>query len=175
MRLFSPMTQEQLRRNDRLLGVVLMIGGAFLAWDFFRSAQQGIVSQGWLGYLSGPMFAHKTSEVLVLALWIPVGWVGNYEMAGQYPARMPPERYLRWLGRLLVLAPVQMVLATYAWTIVNLGTSPLTTDYSPLVVGEDGWVWRYYLGAVIAAGAAFVPVAARKMVKLAGRSGRAEP
>lgn len=80
---------------------------------------------------------------------------------------MPPERYLRWLRRLLFLAPVQMILATYAWTIVNLGTSPLTTDYQPLVFREDGWVWRYYLAALIIAGAAFVPVATSKVMKLA--------
>lgn len=50
MRLFKPMTDEQLARNDRVLAVVLTIGGIFLAWDFFRSAQQGIPALGlvWL-------------------------------------------------------------------------------------------------------------------------------
>lgn len=166
MRLFKPMTSEQLARNDRVLSAVLVIGGIFLAWDFFRSAQQSIASLGWVGYLSGPMFAHKVSEILLLITWMPVVWVSNYEMSGQYPKRMPPERYLHWLKKLLLFAPVQIILATYAWTIVNLGTSSLTTDYYPLVFREDGWVWRYYLGAVIIAGAAFVPVAVRKVIKL---------
>lgn len=172
MRLFKPMTPEQLARNDRMMSLVLAIGGIFLAWDFFRSAQQGIPSLGWIGFLSGPIFAHKVSEILLLMMWMPLIWVSNYEMSGQFPKRMPPKRYLRWLQRLLWLAPVQMILATYAWTIVNLGTSSLTTDYHPLVFREDGWVWRYYLGAVIIAGAAFVPVATRKVIKLANqRSG----
>ncbi|MGQ9611350.1 MAG: hypothetical protein ACUVSL_08325 [Chloroflexus sp.] len=167
MRLFKPMTDEQLARNDWVLAVVLTIGGIFLAWDFFRSAQQGIPALGLVGYLSGPIFAHKVSEILLLIMWIPVVWASNYEMSGTYPKLMPPERYLRRLRRLLFLAPVQMILATYAWTIVNLGTSPLTTDYQPLVFREDGWVWRYYLGALIIAGAAFVPVAMHKVMKLA--------
>ncbi len=38
MRLLKPMTDEQLARNDRVMGMVLAIGGIFLAWDFFRSA-----------------------------------------------------------------------------------------------------------------------------------------
>lgn len=166
MKLFKPMTPEQLARNDRVLIAVLVIAGIFLSWDFYRSAQQGIPSLGWVGYLSGPMFTHKLSEILLLAMWMPIAWVSNYEMSGQYPKRMPPERYLRWLKILLMLAPMQIALATYAWTIVNLGTSPLTTNYQPLVFREDGWVWRYYLGAVVIAGVAFVPVATRKVIKL---------
>ena len=113
--------------------------------------------------------SHKISEILLLIMWMPFVWVSNYEMSGQFPKRMPPERYLRWLQRLLWLAPVQMILVTYAWTIVNLGTSSLTTDYHPLVFREDGWMWRYYLGAVIIAGATFVPVATRKVIKLASQ------
>lgn len=169
MRLFKPMTSEQLARNDRVLGAVLVIGGIFLAWDFFRSAQQGIPILGWIGYLIGPIFAHKVSEILLLIMWMPAVWVSNYEMSGQFPKRMSPVRYLHWLKRLLFFAPVQIILATYAWTIVNLGTSSLTTDFQPLIFGEDGWVWRYYLGAVTIAGAAFVPVAMRKIIKLVSK------
>ncbi len=169
MRLFKPMTPEQLAHNDRLLGIVLTIGGIFLVWDFIRSAQQGIPALGFIGYLIGPIFTHKISEILLLIMWMPVVWVSNYEMSGQFPKGMSPEYYLRWLQRLLWLAPAQIILATYAWTIVNLGTSPLTTDYHPLVFREDGWVWRYYLGAIIIAGAVFVPVVTRKLVKLASR------
>lgn len=169
MRLFKPMTPEQLARNDRVMSLVFVIGAIFLAWDFFRAAKQDIPSLGWIGFLSGPMFAHKLSEILLLIIWMPIVWVSNYEISGQFPKRMPPQRYLRWLKRLLWLAPVQIVLASYAWTIVNLGTSSLTTNYQPLVFREDGWVWRYYLGAVIIAGATFVPIATRKAIKLASQ------
>jgi hypothetical protein len=62
-----------------------------------------------------------------------------------------------------------MILATYAWTIANLGTSPLTTDYHPLVFREDDWVWRYYLGEIIIAGVACVLIVTRKVVQMASQ------
>ena len=168
-RIFKPMTPEQLARNDRGWVLALLVGAGFLLWDFYRSVQQGVPALGWAGYLTGPIFAHKVSEILLLILWMPVLWVMNYERAGLYPKRMPPERYMHVLKGLLILAPFQIVLATYAWTIVNLGTSPLTTDYTPLVLREDGWVWRYYLGAVVLGGMAFVPLASRKATNLASQ------
>ncbi len=166
-RLFKPMTLEQLRKNDRVLLFVVLVGGFFLMSDLYRSVRIGVPKLGIIGYITGPIFAHKISEILLLLLWLPVVWVSNYEMSGLYPTRMPPERYYRLLRFLLFLAPLQVILATYSWTIVNLGTSPLTTNYQPLIFGEDGWVWRYYLAAVIIAGAAYIPFAARKVVALA--------
>lgn len=166
-RLFKPMNPEQLRKNDRVLFVVVVVGVVFLMYDFYRSISIGVPKSGFIGYLIGPIFAHKISEILLLLLWLPAAWVSNYEIAGLYPAKMPPERYYRLLRFLLFLAPLQVILATYSWTIVNLGTSPLTTNYQPLIFGEDGWVWRYYLAAVIIVGAAYIPFAVRKVVRLA--------
>ncbi len=168
-RIFKPMTPEQLRKNDKVWLFAVMVGVFFLMSDLYRSVSMSIPKLGIVGYITGPMFAHKISEILLLLLWLPVAWVSNYEMSGLYPTRMPPERYYRLLRFLLFLAPFQVVLATYSWTIVNLGTSPLTTNYQPLVFGADGWVWRYYLAAVIIAGAAYTPFAARKATGLAVR------
>ncbi len=168
-RIFKPMTPEQLARNNRVWVVALLVGGWFLLWSFYLSVRQDVPALGWVGYLTGPMFAHKISEILLLILWMPVWWMVNYEGAGLYPKRMPPERYIQVLKGLLVLAPFQIMLATYAWTIVNLGTSSLTTDYPPLVFREDGWVWRYYLGTVVLGGMAFVPLANRKATNLASQ------
>lgn len=164
--IFKPMTREQLRNNDRILLVVVIIGLFFLLRDFYLSAIKDIPLLGWQGYITGPIFAHKVSEILLLILWLPSVWVFNYENSGLYPVKMPPAKYQRLLRYLLLIAPVQIVLATYAWTIVNLGTSPLTTDYHPLIFGEDGWVWRYYLAILIVAGAVFVAFASHKAIRL---------
>ena len=169
------MTSEQLRKNDRVLFVVLAIGLFFLLWDFYISAAKDIPNIGLIGYVTGPMFAHKLSEILLLMLWMPIVWVSNYERAGVYPNKMTPLRYFRLLRFLLLVAPIQIVLATYAWTIVNLGTSPLTTNYEPLVYREDYWVWRYYLGAVLIAGIAFIWYASRKATRLASWLAREAP
>ncbi|MDQ7029602.1 MAG: hypothetical protein Q9O62_07395 [Ardenticatenia bacterium] len=64
---------------------------------------------------------------------------------------------------------MQIVLATYAWTVVNLGTSPLTTDFKPLSLSEEGAVWKYYLGALIFAGAVFVVYVSRTLIRLEKR------
>lgn len=167
LKIFKPMTPEQLRKNDTLLLIVLIVGLFFLLRDFYLSAQKDIPHLGLTGYITGPMFAHKTSELLLLLLWMPIVWISNYEMAGLYPRRMSPARYYRLLRVLLIVAPFQIVLATYAWTIVNLGTSPLTTNYQPLIFAENGLVWRYYLAIVILAGAVFVPFASYKAIHLA--------
>lgn len=163
---FKPMTPEQLRRNDAVLLIVGLAGLFFLLRDFYLSASNDIPVLGWAGYVTGPIFMHKVSEILLLILWGPVVWVSNYENSGLYPRNMPAERYYKWLRFSLIVAPMQIVLATYAWTIVNLGTSPLTTNYQPLSLGEEGWVWRYYLAAIIVAGVAFVYFGAAKVVKL---------
>jgi hypothetical protein len=166
-KIFKPMTPEQLRSNDRVLLVVVIVGLFFLLRDFYLSASRDIPTLGAIGYISGPIFAHKVSEILLLVLWFPVVWMFNYEVSGLYPDKMSPARYHRWLQWLLLVAPIQIVLATYAWTVVNLGTSPSTTGFQPLVFGADGWVWRYYLAVVIVAGMAFIPFVSRKVARLA--------
>lgn len=167
IRLFKPMTRDQLRKNDKVLLFVVIVGFLFLLSDLYRSANVGIPKLGVINYLTGPIFAHKISEILLLFLWLPIAWVSNYERSGLYPNKMPRERYYRLLRFQLFLAPFQVVLATFSWTIVNLGTSPSTTDYQPLIFGEDGWIWRYYLAAVIIAGIAYLPFAAHKAIALA--------
>ncbi len=164
--IFKPMTPQQLARNDRFFMLVVLIGLVFLLYHFYLSARSDIPKIGWSAYLLGPMFTHKASELLLLLMWLPVAWVYNYENAGCMPKAMPAPRYARLLLALLYVAPWQIVLAVYAWTIVNLGTSPLTTDYRPLVFGDDAWVWRYYLGTVILAGIVFVPIAVHKLMRL---------
>ncbi|GIV98807.1 hypothetical protein [Roseiflexus sp.] len=166
-KIFKPMTHEQLRKNDIVLLVVCIVGLFFLGRDFYLSASKDIPHLGWLGYVTGPIFAHKISEILLLGLWLPIVWMSNYENSGLYPNSMPPAKYYRLLRYQLLIAPIQIILATYAWTIVNLGTSSLTTDYSPLIFREDGWVWRYYLAIVIVAGAVFIPFASNKAIHLA--------
>ena len=84
-RIFKPMTPEQLARNDRGWVLALLVGAGFLLWDFYRSVQQGVPALGWAGYLTGPIFAHKVSEILLLILWMPVLWVMNYERAAPDP------------------------------------------------------------------------------------------
>jgi len=88
MPMFKPMTPEELARNDRLLGMVLTIGGIFLVWDFIRSALHGIPALGFIGFLIGLIFARKISEILLLIMCMPVVWVSNYEMSGQFPKGM---------------------------------------------------------------------------------------
>lgn len=166
-KILKPMTREQLRKNDIVLLVVVIVGLFFLGRDFYLSASKDIPHLGWLGYITGPIFTHKISEILLLGLWIPIAWMSNYENSGLYPNSMSPAKYYRLLRYLLLIAPIQIVLATYAWTIVNLGTSSLTTDYSPLIFGEDGWIWRYYLAIVIVAGAVFIPFASNKAMQIA--------
>jgi len=169
------MTPEELARNDRIGLVSVLVAVFFLLWSFYISAEKDIPTLGFMGYLTGPMFTHKLSEILLIIMWSPIVWVSNYERVHLWPKRMQPRQYLRLLKTLLFLAPFQVFLATYAWTIVNLGTSPLTTNYDPLVFREDGWVWMYYLAAVIVAGMAFIWYASRKAMSLASRLAKETP
>lgn len=167
LKFFKPMTPEQLRKNDIVLLVVILVGFFFLGRDFYLFASRDLPKLGWIGFFTSPIFAHKVSEILLLILWLPSVWVSNYENSGAYPKAMPAAKYHRILRFLLFLAPLQIILATYAWTIVNFGTSSLTTDFTPLIFREDGWVWRYYLAILVLAGAAFIPFASNKVMKLA--------
>lgn len=168
------MTREQLRKNDIVFLLIVIVGLFFLGRDFCLSASKDIPHLGWLGYITGPIFAHKFSEILLLVLWLPIAWISNYENSGLYPNSMSPAKYYRLLRYLLLIAPIQIILATYSWTIVNFGTSSLTTDYSPLIFGEDGWVWQYYLAIVIIAGAIFIPFASHKAIHLALAIGKSD-
>ncbi len=166
------MTPEELRRNHRGMAVAVGVGVAFLIQNLYRSIVQDVPQVGWTGYLTGPVFVHKVSEFLLLAVWIPYVWLLNHELAGVWPERLSVAGAIRLLRGLQILALLQVVLATYAWTLANLGTHPLTTGVTPLALGEGGWVWTYYLAALIVAGAAFVPLATGKALVLARRAGR---
>lgn len=143
----------QLKRRDALALVAAIIGAAFLLWDFCRAALLEVPTLGWTGFLLGPICQHKISEFIVVISWMFAAVMFNHTHAGLWPQWMPPRRYgkvLRWLSVAMMLAVVP---ATYAWTVLNLGTSPLTTNFAPRQ--EYLWVWRGYLGAVILAALSF--------------------
>ncbi|MGE3275565.1 MAG: hypothetical protein AB7O67_10665 [Vicinamibacterales bacterium] len=151
------MTPAQLRRADLAMVVIATIGAGFLVWDFRASVAKDVPVMGALAYVTGPIFAHKISEVLVAAAWLFSAYALNHERARTWPAWLPHDRYLRLEPALAVVALVGTVLATYAWTILNLGTSALTTNLAePPGLGPAGAVWRYYLGAVVLGGVAYV-------------------
>ena len=164
---FKPMTPEQLKRNNRFWLIILAAAAFFLLRDFYLSAIKDIPQIGFRSYVTGPIFTHKISEILLLLLWMPAAWMSNYERSGIWPAQMPPDRYLRLLKWLSVTAVAQISLAVYSWTIINLGTSPLTTNFEPLVLGQDSLIWRYYPAILTVAGMAFIPFANRKIDQLA--------
>jgi hypothetical protein len=80
-------------------------------------------------------------------------FVGNHQHAGLWPSWMPPQRYGKVLRRLSALTILAIAPATYAWTVLNLGTSALTTNIAPRQ--EYLWAWRGYLSVVILAALAF--------------------
>jgi hypothetical protein len=162
------LTAAQFRRATIMMVSIVVIAGAFLLWDFYLSAAKDIPNIGMLGYLTGPMFTHKLSEIIIAGVWLWFAHMYNAEQANLWPSWMPPERYRRSL--LFTAAAVfgATVLATYSWTIINLGTSARTTNLAdPPGIGEDWIVWRYYLGAVVMAGGAYLIVAMKKI----GRAG----
>ena len=159
-----PMTASQLRRANYFAIAIGVLGGTFFLWDFYLSFTKDVPRMGVLGYLVSAVCAHKVSEVLVAAVWIWTACMYNHEKAGLWPTWMPPQRYRRALQVTAVLALVAVVLATYAWTVLNLGTSARTTNIAdPPGIGEEWMVWRFYLGAVVLAAAAHVVFALRKV------------
>lgn len=157
------MTPEELQRNDRFFLLMILAGGYFLGADFVHAAAQGTASAGWAGFLASPIFTHKVSEVLLLGMWLPVAWMGNYRRAGLWPHGWTAARYRRLLRTLQMLALPQIALAVHAWVVINLGGHPLAS-------GPEAWVWRYYLGAVALGGVIFLPVVRRLLRGLEGEA-----
>lgn len=67
---------------------------------------------------------------------------------------------------IIFIAPIQVVLSTYAWVIANFGESSIMTIYGSFILREYGWLLRYYVAILIVAGTLFVPFASRKVIKL---------
>jgi hypothetical protein len=160
------MTATQLRSANYMMLVIVSVACPFLLWDFYVSIAKDVPRLGLFGYVTGPMFAHKLSEILIAGAWLWFAFMHNHEKAKLWPAWMPPQRYHRSLHLTTVVVLCAMVLATYAWTILNFGTSVRTTNLAdPPGIGEEAFVWRYYLGGVIVAGGGYVMLAMRKIAQ----------
>jgi hypothetical protein len=156
------MTASQLRAANYTMLIVVSIASVFLAWDFYHSAAKDVPRIGVLGYITGPMFSHKVSEAIIAGAWLWFATLHNFRRAGLWPAWLPPERHRRSLQLIAIAVLWATIAATYAWTVLNLGTSARTTNIAdPPGIGEDGLVWRLYLGAVVVAGVAYVMHALR--------------
>lgn len=156
------MTAAQLRAANYTMLMIVSIASVFLAWDFYHSVARDVPRIGVLGYLTGPMFSHKVSEAIIAGAWLWFAALYNFGKAGLWPAWLTPERHRCSLQVVAIAVLWATVAATYAWTILNLGTSARTTNIAdPPGIGEDGLVWRLYLGAVVAAGGAYVMHALR--------------
>lgn len=161
-----PMTASELRWNDMLILSIVLVAGPFILRDLFLSFAKDVPRLGVLGYVTGPIFAHKLSEIFIAGAWIWFAFMYNHEKSNLYPSWMPPQRYQRSLHVTAIVMLWSTVLATYAWTILNFGTSVRTTNLAdPPGIGEEWLVWRYYLGAVVIAGGAYVMLAVGKIVR----------
>ncbi len=147
------LTAVQLRRRDLTAAALAAIGFLFLLWDFRRAWLLEVPVAGWRGFLTGPICQHKISEALIAGAWMFVAVMYNHQHANLWPAWMPAARYGRVLQRLTIVMVLSLVQATYAWTVINLGTSPLTTGVEP--IQANLLVWRGYLGALVLAAALF--------------------
>ena len=160
------MTSSQLRYSNYFMLVAVLVAGPVLLWDFYLSIAKDVPRLGLLGYLTGPLFAHKLSEILIAGAWLWFAFMHNHEKAKLWPAWVPPERYHRSLHLTAIVVLWAIVLATYAWTILNLGTSARTTNLAePPGLSEEWFVWRYYLGGVILAGGGYVMLVMRKIAQ----------
>ncbi len=165
------LTAEQLQRRDAFALAAALIGGIILLCDYGRAAWLEVPTAGWLGFLCGPISQHKLSEFIVCASWMFAAVMFNHRHAGQWPTWMPSQRYSKILVWLCVATMLAVVPATYAWTVLNLGTSPLTTNVVPRQ--ENLWAWRGYLGVVILAALAFPVLMGPKAVRLVKQTTRA--
>ncbi|RMH72012.1 MAG: hypothetical protein D6675_05370 [Gemmatimonadetes bacterium] len=147
---------KTLKNRNRGIVLAVLIGGFFILRDFYLHAVRFLPELGVAGYLMHPIFCHKISELIIAGSWLFVAFMANHERARRYPSWMPPDRYQTVLKFTGIANLVAVILATYAWTVVNLGTSPSTTNFTPLVFRENGWVWRYYLALLIIAAALHV-------------------
>lgn len=156
------------------MAVAAAVALCFLLRDLCQSLSRSVPDLGWTGTLTGPIFAHKVSELVIGGGWFFVAVVGRHERAGLWPGWITRKGYGAFLRASAVAVSVATVLATYAWTITNLGTSPLTTNVKPLTLRPDeGWLWRYYLGALVIAGTVYILVMGRKGLEIGWREARA--
>jgi hypothetical protein len=161
-----PVPSAQLRRADYMMLVIVLVASAFLLWGCYVSAATNVPELGVFGYLTGPMFAHKLSEILVAGAWLWFAFIHNHEKANLWPSWMPPQRRQRSLHLSAAMALWSIVPGTYAWTILNLGTSARTTNIvEPPGIGDEWFVWRIYLGAVVIAGGLYVMLAVKKIAQ----------
>ena len=157
-----------LKMNTYFMLVVITIAIFFLLKDFYESIIASIPKLGVVGYLTGPIFAHKISELYIGGWWVFVSMVSNYDKLGIMPTWITEKNYLKLLYLSAFGMIPAIILATYSWTIINLGTSPLTTNYTPLplIKGQgEAMVWKYYLAVVILAGAGYIVFALRRVMK----------
>lgn len=168
------MSPQALRLNNIFMAIAGLIALFFLLQDFYHSVVRSLPTMGAVGYLTGPIFIHKISELIIGGCWFFVAFMSNQENAGLWPAWMPHERYGTFLRYSAVAVSVATVMATYAWTITNLGTSPLTTDFTPLSLRPgEALVWRYYLGVLVVAGVIYTLVMGRKGLRIGWESANA--
>lgn len=155
------------RLSSYMFLVAIPLGNLAFFWDFFLSATKDIPTLGVLGYLTGPIFAHKLSEILIVNAWLWFAYMMFAERTQRWPTWMPAHRYYRSLYFIALVVLWATVLAAYAWTILNFGTSARTTNLAvPPGLGEDAIVWRYYLAAVVVAGGAYVMLVLTKFKRL---------
>ncbi|HEX4954759.1 MAG TPA: hypothetical protein VF017_15310 [Thermoanaerobaculia bacterium] len=160
------MDAKALRLANFMMLAIVLIASPFLLWDFWSSVAKDVPRLGVYGYVTGPMFAHKISEIVIGGAWLWFAFMYNHEKANRWPSWMSPQRYRRTLRIVGMVVLWSTVLATYAWTVLNLGTSARTTDIAePPGVGEDWLVWRFYLGAVVVGGATYVMLVVRKLTQ----------
>jgi hypothetical protein len=164
-RKYSP---AMLRVMDWVMGLALVVAGAFLLYDAYASMAKDVPVMGWARYLSGPIFMHKVSEIVIAGGWLYYAMLVNHEAADIWPKWIGLKGYGLGLRITAAAALVATILATYAWTIINLGTSAQTTDFTPVGIQQpdEALIWYFYLGAVVVAGAAYVVVAGYKGLKI---------
>ena len=83
------MTATQLRSANYMMLVVVSVASPFLLWDFYVSIAKDVPRLGVFGYVTGPMFAHKLSEILIAGAWLWFAFMHNHEKANMWPAWMP--------------------------------------------------------------------------------------
>lgn len=161
------MDQKQAETNFTALWLFGGIGLLFLGWDFYRSLEMSVPVDGWLAYLTGPIFAHKVSELIIGGSWFIWGLMRRSEKSGFYPRKFPKSAYIQYLNITSILSLPATILATYAWTVINLGTSALTTDFTPVFFsGGNVFVWTIWLAVFIPAGGVYTLVMGRKAMLL---------
>ncbi len=162
-------SKKFMKANITFMIVVGCIAFFFIFFDFYKSIVKSIPVYGLNGYLIGAIFHHKVSEIIIGFCWFFVSIMKNYEKMGELPKLIPKERYGKFLYYSSIVMIFAVVEATYAWTLVNLGTHVTTTNYKPLIFDRDPvevFVWRYYLAALVVVGGIYIVQMMKKGLKL---------